>query len=184
MTMAASVEERFSKLAAKVSGMNTGGVSTVPGEGPQIDMAHATAGIVGAPYYLIRVKYAGDLSSLPKLRVRVRSAVALMAAAKGWNSSDEQLQALCEVAMLEFIEDPVCRVCKGMRADYKGDACKRCDGTGVRHWPVLRIIRALDISYGEWRKRWRTRHRDIMSLMGQWVNVACITYLENTRREW
>lgn len=168
-----AIEEKLGKLAPKVSAINTGGVSTVPGRGPQIEVAHATKGISHAGYALVNVKYGnGDRNDVTTLRERLQDAVKDMARVQGWDCGEAKLLLLAEAAMTEFVLDPVCRRCKGEGVIAVDVQCPRCEGSGRRRWAGWKRARAIQVSWKGWRRRWAHRYACVVALLQGWESAA------------
>jgi hypothetical protein len=91
-----------------------------------------------------------------------------LALERKWRDSDrgkDRLRALTELAIVQVVNEPVCKKCKGTRYDEELKLCKSCKGTGKRKINGSVTANRLDMSESSWSRTWHPRYCEIVALI-------------------
>lgn len=168
----------LAKLAAKASGMDPSIPATDKSGMTQADVAASLAGTHRGAVLLIRVKWAHEVGLCDEL-VRLSLAEASKFAYK-WKKSKHMrpglVRSMITIALEEVINPRQCGKCSGRGIVYKKfgvvEECRICEGTGRKSRSMRSIAGELDIPRESWRREWRFRYVQIVSMLNDWENEA------------
>lgn len=150
------VEHQVAKMTAhgiQINGMGFGGIPDLS----QTDIAAALAGLHGPAYWLMRLKYCGDVSQAKPLAESIAWHMLSEAMAGGEDVSAQIARKLARVIVLQFTTGPVCEDCHGTGTAFECATvkdCRPCGGTGRLAMTAERSATIAGVSAPTYRKRY------------------------------
>jgi hypothetical protein len=150
------IEHQVAKMTAhgiQISGMGFGGLPELS----QTDIAAALAGLHGPAYWLLRLKYCGDVSQAKPLAESIAWHMLGEAMAGGDDVSAQIARKLARVIVLQFTTGPVCEDCHGTGTAFEGTRvkdCQSCRGSGRLSMTAGRSAQLAGVSEPTYRKRY------------------------------
>lgn len=151
------VEHQVAKMTAhgiQINGMGFGGIPDLS----QTDVAAALAGLHGPAYWLMRLKYCGDVSLAKPLADSIAWRMLGEAmVGEGEDVSAQVARKLSVVILMQFTTGPVCEDCHGTGTAFEGATvrdCRPCGGTGRLVMTTERSANIAGVSAPTYRKRY------------------------------
>ena len=109
-------------------------------------------------YYLTRVKYCGDSSSMEALLQLVLKEARELSCTHQWSARQKTLQALAQLACYESIDTQLCKQCGGRGYSLTGKPCRQCRGLGRQPMSARARYRLAGVDKRNWERRWVSRY--------------------------
>lgn len=164
-------EKALAKLAAKNQMFNDAGGGT-PDLTPE-DIAASLAGLGDGPYYLCRVKYVGDETSLTRLvDTATRKVIAAAKGITGTPRIPDLYSRLVKLGIYEILTSNRCPICRGTGEYIVGDkpkpgACPVCEGKGTLDATDEFRAEVAEIPVESFRKA-KTAYENIWKMLNNW----------------
>lgn len=150
------IEHHVAKMTAhgiQISGMGFGGMPELS----QTDVAQALSGLHGQAYWLMRLKYCGDLSLFRPLVDAIALRMLGEAMVGGEDVSAQVARKLAAVIVMQHTTGPICEDCHGTGTAFEGATvkdCPACAGTGRLVMTTTRSAQIAGVSPPTYRKRY------------------------------
>ena len=127
-------------------------------------------------YYLTRVKYCGDSSSVRALFQLVLKEVMELAETHQWGARKGTLQSLAQLACYESLDTQLCKSCAGRGYSQIGKTCRVCQGYGRRPMSARSRYQLAGVDKRNWERRWFSRYEVLYQKLCEAENDA-LTHL-------
>lgn len=151
------------------------------------EIAGLLARISEGAQLLAMVKYIGDESVMSRLIAFHSRQWEALAEEENWrlDPEEEMIRRLVWLALIEVIDEPRCRQCRGRRQIVKRTTilvCPRCHGSGREIFRGADYARTLGMSRQRW-QTWAPRYGRVLRRMEGWAAYADSELRGKLRRE-
>ena len=153
---------------------HSGKAGSIPTHLSWEDVASALGAGQLAPlsYYLVRVKYCRDDSSVAPLLALVLKETSTLAQANRWQARRGTLESLAQLACYESLDTQLCHSCGGRGYSLAGKACRVCRGYGRHPMSARARYRMAGIDKRNWERRWLSRYEQLYQALCDAENCA------------
>lgn len=158
-----NIRHLLSLLAPKTQSLHHGS-RAIDALSPQ-DVAAAAAGSSRLGYYVCLAKFSSHDHLVANILEELSGSIRSQALERRWDVRREALDAICQLAVLELLHNPLCRHCRGAGKHKNQRTCKLCRGSGRVMMSDEERRRACDMSKRDWERAGRRAFAAAVNLL-------------------